>query len=224
MSEGEINPKIDTPDYYPVWLDLTGKSCVVVGGGAVAERKIAGLMNANAAITVISPEITAVIAEWLDKGRLKGILAGYDPQYSSEAFLVIAATDSSVVNNQVYEDAAARGQLINRVDCPEQSHFIVPAIVRRGKLVIAVSTSGASPSLAGEIRDKLEQAYGEEYESYVDFLGELRLRVQQRIVEPAARRKILKKVLELDILAWIREGSFDKEAWLDGLLQDEIES
>jgi precorrin-2 dehydrogenase/sirohydrochlorin ferrochelatase len=211
-------------DYYPVWLSLGGKSCIVVGGGAVAERKIAGLLNANANVTVISPEITAVIAEWVDKGRLKGILACYDSQYSSEAFIVIAATNSTEVNQQVAADAIARGQLINRVDNPDQSDFIVPAVIRRGKLAIAVSTSGASPSLAGEIRDKLEQEYGEEYESYLDFLGELRLRVQQQIIEPSVRRKILKEVLKLDILAWIREGSFEKEAWLERLLNDETNS
>jgi len=213
-----------SPDYYPVWLDLTAKSCIVVGGGAVAERRIAGLLDVKANVTVISPEVTVLIAEWINKGQLQGILAGYDSEYSRDAFLVIAATNSTDVNEQIYTDAEARGQLINRVDCPEQSNFIVPAVVRRGKLAIAVSTSGASPSLAGEIRDKLEQDYGFEYESYVDFLGELRLRVQQQFDDPSARRKILKKVLKLDVLTWIREGSFDQEAWLERLMNDQIDS
>lgn len=212
------------PDYYPIWLDLAGKSCFVVGGGAVAERRIAALLKANAEVTVISPELTPAISEWLDKGQLQGILVGYDSQYSSDAFLVIAATSSAEVNKQVYGDATARGQLINRADCPEQSNFVVPAVIRRGKLIIAVSTSGASPSLAVEIRDKLEQEYGDEYERYVDFLGELRLRVQQRIEDLPLRRKILKEVLELDVLAMIRNGSFDKEAWLERLLRHEIDS
>jgi hypothetical protein len=95
----------------------------------------------------------------MEKGKLKGILEEYDSQYSMDAFLVFAATNSSEVNERVYIDAAARGQLINRTDCPEQSNFIVPAVVRRGMLSIAVSTSGASPSLAVEISQKLEQEY-----------------------------------------------------------------
>ena len=222
--DGAISDRVMTPIYYPIWLDLSGKRCVVVGGGSVAERKIAALLNSNAYVIVISPVITPAISEWIDKGQLEGILEGYDSQYSMDAFLVIAATSSTKVNEQVYEDAVARGQLINRVDCPEQSNFIVPAVIRRGKLTMAVSTSGASPSLAGEIRHKLEQEYGHEYEPYLDFLSELRLLVQQRIADPMQRRKILKEVLALDILAWIREGSFEKDVWLKRLLKDEKDS
>lgn len=222
--DGAISDRVMTPIYYPIWLDLSGKRCVVVGGGSVAERKIAALLNSNAYVIVISPVITPAISEWIDKGQLEGILEGYDSQYSMDAFLVIAATSSTKVNEQVYEDAVARGQLINRVDCPEQSNFIVPAVIRRGKLTMAVSTSGASPSLAGEVRHKLEQEYGHEYEPYLDFLSELRLLVQQRIADPTQRRKILKEVLALDILAWIREGSFEKDVWLKRLLKDEKDS
>jgi len=222
--DGAISDRVMTPIYYPIWLDLSGKRCVVVGGGSVAERKIAALLNSNAYVIVISPVITPAISEWIDKGQLEGILEGYDSQHSMDAFLVIAATSSTKVNEQVYEDAVARGQLINRVDCPEQSNFIVPAVIRRGKLTMAVSTSGASPSLAGEVRHKLEQEYGHEYEPYLDFLSELRLLVQQRIADPMQRRKILKEVLALDILAWIREGSFEKDVWLKRLLKDEKDS
>ena len=222
--DGAISDRVMTPIYYPIWLDLSGKRCVVVGGGSVAERKIAALLNSNAYVIVISPGITPVISEWIDKGQLEGILEGYDSQHSMDAFLVIAATSSTKVNEQVYEDAVARGQLINRVDCPEQSNFIVPAVIRRGKLTMAVSTSGASPSLAGEVRHKLEQEYGHEYEPYLDFLSELRFLVQQRIADPTQRRKILKEVLALDILAWIREGSFEKDVWLKRLLKDEKDS
>jgi precorrin-2 dehydrogenase/sirohydrochlorin ferrochelatase len=112
--------------------------------------------------------------------------------------------------------------LVNRADCPEQSNFIVPAVVRRGMLSIAVSTYGASPALAAEIRQKLEHDYGEEYELYVDFLGEFRSLVQERVEDSQQRRRILKKVLEQDILASIREGSFNKEQWLGQMLKDYI--
>jgi precorrin-2 dehydrogenase / sirohydrochlorin ferrochelatase len=204
--------------YYPIWLDLKGKSCVVVGGGQIAERRIIALLEAEADVIVISPLITPVITEWIEKGQVTCILKGYGSQYSTNAFLVIAATSSIEVNEQVYADAIARGQLINRVDSPEHSNFIVPAVIRRGKLALAISTSGASPSLAAEIRQKLENEYGKEYESYVDFLGELRLLVQERVDDTQQRKRILKEVLELDVLASIREGSFDKEMWLRRLL------
>jgi precorrin-2 dehydrogenase/sirohydrochlorin ferrochelatase len=213
-----LNVIKETPAYYSILLDLNGKGCVVVGGGQVAERKIAALLEAKANVTVISTCITPVISEWVAKGQLKGIIDGYDSQYSTEAFLVIAATNSNEVNERVYLDATARGQLINRADCPAQSNFIVPAVVRRGMLSIAVSTSGASPSLAAEISQKLEQEYGKEYELYVDFLGDFRLLVQERIDDPQQRRRILKQVLELDVLASIRKGSFNKEQWLGQLL------
>jgi precorrin-2 dehydrogenase/sirohydrochlorin ferrochelatase len=206
------------PTYYPVWLDLSGKSCVVVGGGQVAERKIASLLEANADVTVVSLQVTQIVSEWIEQGRVKGLLKAYDAEYSKAAFLVIAATNSSDVNEQVYKDAIQRDQLINRVDTPEQSNFIVPAVLRRGKLAIAISTSGASPSLAAEIRQNLEDEYGKEYEIYVEFLGELRFMVQQRIEDPQQRRRILKEVLELNVLASIREGVFDKEQWLKRIL------
>jgi precorrin-2 dehydrogenase / sirohydrochlorin ferrochelatase len=206
------------PTYYPVWLDLSGKSCVVVGGGQVAERKIASLLEANADVTVVSLEVTQIVSKWIEQGRVKGLLKAYDAEYSKAAFLVIAATNSSYVNEQVYKDASMRDQLINRVDTPEQSNFLVPAVMRRGKLAIAISTAGASPSLAAEIRQNLEDEYGKEYEIYVEFLGELRFMVQLQIEDPQQRRRILKEVLDLDVLASIREGTFDKEQWLQRIL------
>jgi precorrin-2 dehydrogenase / sirohydrochlorin ferrochelatase len=204
--------------YYPIWLDLKGKSCVVVGGGQIAERKIIALLEAEADVTVISPLVTPVITEWIEKGQVKGILKGYGSQYSTNAFLVIAATNLTDINEQVYADANARGQLVNRVDSPEHGNFIMPAVIRRGKLSLAISTSGASPALAAEIRQKLGNEYGKEYESYVDFLGELRLLVQEQVDDSQQRKRILKEVLEMDILTSIREGSFDKEMWLRRLL------
>jgi precorrin-2 dehydrogenase/sirohydrochlorin ferrochelatase len=205
-------------DYYPAWLDLNGKSCFVVGGGQIAERKISALLEAGADVTVISPKVSFVISEWIEQGLVKGLIQSYHSEDSVNAFLIIAATNVAYVNEQVYRDAAARGQLINRVDAPEQSNFIVPAVLRRGKLVIAVSTSGASPSLAVEIRQKLEQQYGEEYELYVEFLGELRIMVQQRIEDPGQRRMILKQALESDIMTSIREGTLDKKLWFERFL------
>jgi precorrin-2 dehydrogenase/sirohydrochlorin ferrochelatase len=200
-------------EYYPIWLDIMGKSCLVVGGGLIAERKIASLLEAKADVTVISLTITPAITEWMEQGLVKVIRKAYDSDNGRNRFLVIAATDVAAVNEQVCNDASSRGQLINRVDAPKQSSFIVPALIRRGKLAIAVSTSGASPSLAAEICEKLADEYGAEYELYVDFLGELRFLLQKRIQDPKERGRILKEALQLNILASIRAGTFQKEVW-----------
>jgi precorrin-2 dehydrogenase/sirohydrochlorin ferrochelatase len=207
--------------YFPIWVNLNNKSCVVVGGGQVAERRIASLLAANAQVIVVSPEVTPTIAEWIAEGRLDGLKKYYASGDCLGMFLIIAATNSAEVNAQVYCDALEQGQLINRVDSPERSNFIVPAVVRRGKLAIAVSTSGASPALAAQIRQKLEQEYGWEYEIYLDFLAELRWLAQERIVDPVERRTVLKKALQLNLLKAIRDGAFQKERWIELLFSAE---
>ncbi|MDB5052495.1 MAG: siroheme synthase [Bacilli bacterium] len=198
----------DGKEYYPMWVDLSARNCVVVGGGLVAERKIASLLAAKAFVRVVSPEVTEIIADWIHQSAVTGVRKNYESGDGDEAFLVIAATNSAVVNEQIYQDCLASGQLINRVDHPEKGNFIVPAIVHRGKLAIAVSTSGASPALAAEICNKLEGEYGLEYEVYLDFLAEFRLLVKAEIHDAAQRRRILQEVLQSEALAWIRNGEF----------------
>jgi precorrin-2 dehydrogenase/sirohydrochlorin ferrochelatase len=207
--------------YFPIWVNLNHKSCVVVGGGQVAERRIASLLAANAQVTVVSPEVTPAIAQWIAEGRLEGLKKRYASGDGSGAFLIIAATNAAEVNEQVYCDAMEQGQLVNRVDRPERSNFIVPAVVRRGKLAIAVSTSGASPALAAQIIRKLEQAYGWEYELYLDFLAEVRQLAQERIADPVERRLVLMKALQLKALEAIRDGVFQKERWIELLFSAE---
>jgi len=146
-------------DYYPISLNLTKKQVVVVGGGKIAERKIIGLMEAGATITVISPEITNPLFELSQSGKINWVEKPFTEQDLKHAFLIIAATNKIDVNLKVKE-AASPNQLICLIDNPEQSNFIFPSVINRGKLHIAVSTSGASPLLAKKIKQEISGNYG----------------------------------------------------------------
>ncbi|MBD0381666.1 precorrin-2 dehydrogenase/sirohydrochlorin ferrochelatase family protein [Paenibacillus sedimenti] len=204
---------------YPIMLDVNGACCLIVGGGSIAERKARSLVQAGAHVTVVSPDFTAGL---IDMER-NGEVVLYRQTFSSLTIstevaegttpykLVIAATDAADVNKKIFEAAAQHSLLVNVVDQPELSTFIVPSVVRRGKLVIAVSTGGASPAAARKIARELEQTYGDEYELYLDFLSEVRLNVQAAVPDKEARQQLFKEMLEWDVLSRIRAGSF--ESW-----------
>lgn len=195
--------------YFPIMLKMQGKSCLVVGGGAVAERRIASLLEAKAKVKVVSPTFTDTIKQWVVEGQIEAIERPYADEDQLGAYLVIAATDNRQVNDAVNRLAAAEGRLANMAERPELGDFIVPSVVRRGKLVIAVSTMGASPSVAASIRRKIEHSFGEEYEVYLDFLSEFRLKVQQLVKDTKQRQEWFRAVLAVDILDKIRQGEFD---------------
>jgi precorrin-2 dehydrogenase / sirohydrochlorin ferrochelatase len=205
---------------YPVMLNVQGRSCLVVGGGRVAERKILSLVKAGALVTVLSPEVSEGLADMASRGVVVLYRQTFSPstmlgiilekKMQAPLALVVAATNLSEVNGQVYEIALQEGLLVNVVDQPELSTFIVPSVVRRGKLVIAVSTGGASPSSARKIAKELENAYGDEYEPYLDFLSEVRLKVQKRVEDKEVRQQLFKNMLEWDILSKIRAGTFER--------------
>jgi len=136
---------------YPLFLDLAGQSVVVIGGGIVATRKIRSLLAAGAKVTIISPQTKRLSKKvrWIRRTYRRGDLAG--------AYLVIAATDSLTVNEAVCREAKRRRQLVNCVAPPAAGNFIVPALARRGRIAIAISTGGASPALAKRLRQELEQ-------------------------------------------------------------------
>ncbi len=196
--------------YYPIVVQLAGKECVIVGGGEVAERKASSLLEASASVTFVSPRFGPGIAAWIERGTVKGVKRNYASGDADHAFLVIAATDDPETNERVYRDASARNQLVNVADRPDLSNFIVPATVRRGKLLISVSTSGASPSAAAAIRDEIAGVYGREYEIYFDFMSEFRLKVQRLVKDTNRRRQIFRKMMDADVLGIIRAGRFDR--------------
>ena len=142
--------------FYPVFLNLTGRRCVIIGGGQVAEGKISKLLDSGAKIIVISPDATQGIRDYADSGQIEYNLRKYQEGDLNGAFLVVAATNDRVVNQEIFEEAEKSGILLNAVDDMPRCSFIAPSIVEKGPITVAISTGGASPALARKLREKLE--------------------------------------------------------------------
>ena len=189
------------PVYYPLFLNLSKKRAVVIGGGKVAERKIFPLLRTGAHITVISPEITKKIGSAKQKKTIRHIARQYRSGDIKDAFLVIAATDSPVFNGQVSRDAPC---LVNVVDTPHLCNFIVPSTMIRGPLNIAVSTSGISPALSRLIRKELEKAYGCEFSQYLQLLRKIRQDAMEMIPDKRKRTEFLKCIASEKMIRKLR--------------------
>ena len=185
-----------TPVYYPVLLNLKGKKVIVVGGGKVAERKALSLLRSGAKVTVISPECTERLKKENLRGNIQYVPRRYKKGDLKNAFLVIAATDSGETNKRISEDAP---YLVNIVDMPLLCNFIVPSVVRRGPLTVAVSTSGISPSLARTIRKELEGLYGREFVKHLNYIKKMRVKALSGIKNNKERIKFLRG---LSLNAW----------------------
>ncbi len=166
--------------YYPIYLDMTGRRCLVIGGGAVAERKIAGLLEAGALPTVVSPAITDTIARWAKENLIELIARGYQTSDLAEHEICFVATDDGVVNAQVFSDGRRLGVWVNAADDPAHCDFILPSVLRRGELTVAVSSGGTSPALSRTIREELELYFTDEYELLVKLAAEARLELHAR--------------------------------------------
>ena len=194
--------------YYPAFLNLKGKKTVVIGGGKVAERKILALLKAGADVTVISPKITKRIAGEKLKGSLKHIPRQYRKGDVKNTFLVIAATDSEEINQKVSEDATC---LVNVVDTPSLCNFIVPSVLQRGPLTIAVSTGGISPALSKSIRKELEKLYGPEFTEYLRLLETIRKRAMKEIQNKKSRADFLKSLASEEIVKMLRQKGLQEK-------------
>ncbi|WP_456387348.1 precorrin-2 dehydrogenase/sirohydrochlorin ferrochelatase family protein [Desulfolithobacter sp.] len=195
---------------YPVCLDITGKLCVVVGGGRVALRKVSGLLEAGACVRVISPEASAELVRLADSGRIEWLDRPYRQGDLSGAFLVFAATDNRQVQETVCQEAEAAGQLVNVVDDPKQCSFHVPAVVRRGELTLMVATGGKSPAVAAMVRRQLEERFGPEYQILLELVSMVREQVLQGGAGCSARKILFQNILQDDIVTWIRRGDWER--------------
>jgi precorrin-2 dehydrogenase/sirohydrochlorin ferrochelatase len=200
-----MSEKSTPPAYYPLLLNLAGKHCLVIGGGEVALRKVAGLLDAGALVTVIAPRITAAMPAGTVLLRRE-----FQQDDLDGAWLAFAATDDPEVNALVAREGERRRLWVNVVDDPAQCSMIIPAVFKRGALRIAVSTAGASPTLARQIGRELEQRYGPEYGELVELLWRLRRAFESN---PAAsrvpnslRRHMWESVLRLPLLDLLRAG------------------
>jgi precorrin-2 dehydrogenase / sirohydrochlorin ferrochelatase len=160
--------------YYPVFWDILGKKCVVIGGGEVAARKVNRLLSCGAKVFVVSPQLTPELITLKAQNTIEHIAADYNSQYIKGAALIIGATDDGKVNAVISSDARSLGIPVNIVDDPQKCDFILPSVVERGDLTITIGTGGKSPALARHVRKELEAKYGAEYEILLKILGGLR--------------------------------------------------
>ncbi len=160
--------------YYPMFADLRGRRCLIVGGGLIAQRKATTLLSYGAQVTVVSPDATSRLKRYAGERRIRYVARRFRPADLRGVWLVCAATDEATVNAQVYREATRRRIFTNVVDQKPLCSFIAPAIARRGGLTVAVSTGGASPSVAQQIRDRVDRAIGAEYAPMLRLLEGLR--------------------------------------------------
>lgn len=192
--------------YYPVYLDVRERHCVVVGGGRVAERKVRSLLEAGADVTVVSPSLTPRLRELSDSGKLRHLRRPFEEKDLSGTFVVVAATDSAEINSAVGRLCRGKNILVNVVAPPEESNFIVPSVVERGDLVIAVSTGGMGPSLSRKVREELEAKYGPEYGVLLEKLTVARGRLIEEVPDETRRREALKAIVESDVIDLLKQN------------------
>jgi len=190
--------------YYPVFLDIKGRPCLVVGGGTVAERKVFSLLAAGANVTVMSPKATRGLAELARQGRITLLKKAFTQGSLKGFVLCFAATGSAGVNEAVWHEAQKLGVPVNVVDDPAHCSFIVPSVVDRGALTIAISTSGKSPALARSIRLKLEDAIGEEYGPLVEVLGAVRKKLLKTGLNRDKKESIIRDLVKSPLPGLIR--------------------
>ena len=197
---------------YPLNVDLSGRSLILVGGGKVAERKVRGILSAGTetSICVIAPKITMVLQEHAAAGRLCWKQACYADGMLEGAFLVYAATDLREVNAAVAAEAKRRGIPVNVIDDPAASTFQVPASIRRGELILSVSTAGGSPALSRAIRMELEEMYPPAFGMWLERVSCLRVELQECISSSSARTRFWHTALRPDILTMVRHGAMEK--------------
>ena len=200
------NTRLKEVRYYPLFLDLKDRLCIVIGGGVVAERKVLSLLQAGASVRVISPDLTPLLADLKKEGRIQHTDRHYQNGDLMGAFLVIAATSDMEVNRAVYAEAIDRP--VNVVDVPELCSFIVPSVVSRGHLTIAISTSGVSPALAKSIREELQELFSEDMVEFLQFLEVARKKIKEQEISPDERQEILKELGSRRVLKMLlREGA-----------------
>jgi siroheme synthase-like protein len=194
---------------FPLFVELDGRPCVVIGGGAVAERKVAALLDAGAVVTVVSPALSPALAGLVAAGRVAHVARGYTSGDLIGAALAFAATDDGAINADVAHEGRLRGVWVNAADDPAHCDAILPAVVRRGGVTVAVSTGGASPALARAVRERLERALPQAYGPLVEIAAETR-----RELRAAGRRATADE--------WLAALDAGLAALLDGASSDDV--
>lgn len=192
--------------YYPIFLDVRGRPCLIVGGGEVAARKIEGLLKAVARVTVISPEITGPIRKHAEEGKVRHIAKFYQKGDLKGYFIAYAATGVAEVDEQMAEDARSEGVLLNVVDCPSLCGFITPSLLERGDLTIAIATGGKSPGFAKLVSRQLEKVIGPEYGEALRIVAAKRKEIMECCASAQERRTMLEAFMAFSVSELLRQG------------------
>lgn len=195
--------------YYPVNLDIRNRNCLVVGGGAVGTRKVATLLDCGAVVTVVSPEVTSQLQDLSNQGDISLEKRSFQARDLEDMFLVIGATDDEELNRTLYSEAQRRGMLCNIADRPEACNFILPSIVRRGDLIIAISTSGKSPAFAKKLRKDFEATLGEEHADFLTLMGAIRKNLLAEKHEPEAHKHLFEHLIRRNLVEMIKHRRTD---------------
>ncbi|MDR1159724.1 MAG: bifunctional precorrin-2 dehydrogenase/sirohydrochlorin ferrochelatase [Syntrophomonadaceae bacterium] len=195
---------------FPIFLNLAGKNCLVVGGGAVAARKTADLLNCKTKITVVSPEAESRIKDWDKEGSVVWRKRPFGPDDLSGMYLVMAATGNTLLNQEIAELCCKQGILINSADDPANCDFFVPSVIRRKSLAIAISTEGKSPLFARLLRQRLESFITDSYGDLVELLGEKREIIKTLAFDDKQRGKLIASLINEETLELLEQGEDEK--------------
>lgn len=191
---------------FPIVVNLEGCSCLVVGGGTVALRKVKNLLECGAAITVVSPSFCEEMVLLGQEEKVTLIPRKFEDHDVDGHMLVFAATSDQAVNQRIYELCRENRILVNTVDDPDRCNFFVPATMRRGALTVAINTEGRSPLLARRLRMEMEDRFGPEYADYLELLGDARAVVKRTFDLESTRKEVFAKILDIPVLSLLQQG------------------
>ncbi|HZK43676.1 MAG TPA: bifunctional precorrin-2 dehydrogenase/sirohydrochlorin ferrochelatase [Syntrophomonadaceae bacterium] len=196
--------------FYPIYINLMDKPCLIVGGGTVAQRKVESLLDYGARVTVVSPVVTDSLSSFATEGLITIKPRKFVPDDLEVVFMVFIATNDNETNRFIAKLCADKQILVNAVDDPPNCDFYVPSIVRRGSLALAISTEGKSPMLAKLLREELEGYLVEEYAEYVDLLGEYRGSIKEEFSDINIRKQIFHDLVHADIFDILKDGKRER--------------
>jgi precorrin-2 dehydrogenase/sirohydrochlorin ferrochelatase len=196
---------------YPINLQISRQPCMVVGGGSVAERKVAALLSAGGIVTIVSPHLTSYLTALAKDKTIIHIDRGYQQGDIKDYFIVICASDNGEVNKLAAEEGISAGALVNVADAPELGNFSVPSQISHGDLLLTISTGGKSPALAKRLREELEERYGPEYGIYLELVAKARTKIKRRFSTAKERESFWRETLDQEVIILLKEGKI-KEA------------
>jgi siroheme synthase-like protein len=192
--------------HYPVFLDLNGRPCFVIGGCGMAEEKVAGLLRSAARVTVVAPDLTPGLNRLAAQGKIDWISRRYRRGDLRGAVLVIVVAQAAGVTAGIWEETRGKNILVNTLDDVPHCDFIAPAIVRRGDLSVAISTGGKAPVMAVRLRQRLEEELGEEHARFLELAGTVRKPLTELLPDLATRRDLWYRLIDSDVLHLLRDG------------------